>query len=124
MPTALTIIKGMAGGFGLALPDALAPHLQPLQPLLASMGINYYLGGGTLFIETWAWIAVAALITFALPNTQQIMRRFDPALDFQAGGERWLTWRASPGWAAAIAALALASMLALNRPAEFLYFQF
>ena len=52
------------------------------------------------------------------------MRRFDPALDFQASGRQWLAWRASPAWAAAIAVLALASMLALNRPAEFLYFQF
>jgi hypothetical protein len=41
-----------------------------------------------------------------------------------SGVLRWLTWRASPAWAAAIAALALASTLALNRPAEFLYFQF
>ncbi|SDM99534.1 D-alanyl-lipoteichoic acid acyltransferase DltB, MBOAT superfamily [Janthinobacterium sp. OK676] len=124
LATALTIIKGMAGGFGLALPDVLAPHLLPLQPVLGAMGMAYYLGGGTAFIESWTWIAVAALITFALPNTQQIMRHFDPALNFQAGGERMLAWRASPGWAAAIAVLALASMLALNRPAEFLYFQF
>ncbi|MEG0884878.1 MAG: MBOAT family protein, partial [Janthinobacterium sp.] len=124
LATALTIIKGMAGGFGLALPDVLASHLLPLQPVLGAMGMAYYLGGGTAFIESWTWIAVAALITFALPNTQQIMRHFDPALDFQAGGERMLAWRASPGWAAAIAVLALASMLALNRPAEFLYFQF
>lgn len=124
MPVALTILKGMAGGFGLALPDALAPHLLSLQPALAAMGMGFYLGGGTLFIETWTWIAVAACITFALPNTQQIMRRFDPALDFQASGRHLLTWRASPAWAAAIALLALASTLALNRPAEFLYFQF
>ncbi|MDO8033902.1 MBOAT family protein [Janthinobacterium sp. SUN128] len=124
MPVALTILKGMAGGFGLALPDALASHWQSLQPALAAMGMDFYLGGGTLFIETWTWIAVAALITFAMPNTQQIMRRFDPALDFQASGRHLLTWRASPAWAAAIALLALASMLALNRPAEFLYFQF
>ncbi|MED5596147.1 MBOAT family O-acyltransferase [Janthinobacterium sp. P210006] len=134
MPVALTIIKGMAGGFGLALPDALAAHLLPLHAALTAMGTGFYLGGGTVFIETWTWIAVAALLTFAMPNTQQIMRRFDPALDFQAsaaadgqggrGVRRLLTWRASPAWAAAIALLALASMLALNRPAEFLYFQF
>ena len=127
MATALTIIQGMAGGFGLDLPDALAPHLLPLQPVLAAMGMGYYLGGGTVFIESWTWIAVAALITFSMPNTQQIMRHFDPALDFPAGGRHlraWLTWRASPAWATAIAVLALASMLALNRPAEFLYFQF
>ncbi|MGK5045707.1 MBOAT family O-acyltransferase [Janthinobacterium sp. GB4P2] len=131
MASALTILKGMAGGFGLALPDALAPYLLPVQPMLASMGVSFYLGGGTAFMESWTWIAMAAVLVFTMPNTQQIMRRFGPALDFQesqaAAGQgvlRRLTWRASPAWAAAIAALALASMLALNRPAEFLYFQF
>ncbi|EZP39388.1 putative poly(Beta-D-mannuronate) O-acetylase [Janthinobacterium lividum] len=134
MASALTIFKGMGGGYGLALPDALAPYLLPAQPVLASVGVSFYLGGGTAFVESWTWIAMAAVLVFAMPNTQQIMRRFEPALDFQEGqatagagglgGLRWLTWRASPAWAAAIAALALASTLALNRPAEFLYFQF
>jgi D-alanyl-lipoteichoic acid acyltransferase DltB (MBOAT superfamily) len=131
MASALTILKGMGGGFGVTLPDALARYLLPVQPVLASMDVSFYLGGGTAFIESWTWIAMAAVLVFALPNTQQIMRRVAPALDFQASGaagavvvSRRLTWRASPAWAAAIAALALASMLALNRPAEFLYFQF
>ncbi|WP_426070256.1 MBOAT family O-acyltransferase [Janthinobacterium sp. DSP2-3-3] len=132
--SALTILKGMAGGFGMALPDALIPYLLPVQPMLASMGVSFYLGGGTAFMENWTWIALAAGLVFGMPNTQQIMRRFGPALDFSqaqaAAGQgglgvlRRLTWRASPAWAAVIAALALASMLALNRPAEFLYFQF
>ena len=131
MPVALTILKGMAGGFGLALPDALAAYLLPLQPMLAALGVVFYLGGGTAFVETWTSIALAALIAFGLPNTQQIMRRFEPALDFHGaaaakrhGVARWLTWRATPAWAGAIALLALASLLALNRPAQFLYFQF
>ena len=131
MPVALTILKGMAGGFGLALPDALAAYLLPLQPMLAALGVVFYLGGGAAFVETWASIALAALIAFGLPNTQQIMRRFEPALDFHGaaaakrhGVARWLTWRATPAWAGAIALLALASLLALNRPAQFLYFQF
>ena len=131
MPVALTILKGMAGGFGLALPDALAAYLLPLQPMLAALGVVFYLGGGTAFVETWTSIALAALIAFGLPNTQQIMRRFEPALDFHGaaaakrhGAARWLTWRATPAWAGAIALLALASLLALNRPAQFLYFQF
>ena len=103
MPAALTILKGMAGGFGLALPDALAAYLLPLQPMLAALGVVYYLGGGAAFVETWTWITLAALIAFGFPNTQQIMRRFEPALDFDAaaavnrhGVARWLSWRATP----------------------------
>lgn len=133
MASALTIIKGMAGGFGMALPDALASRAPSLQRLLETMGVTFYLGEDVQFVKTWTWISIAALLAFAFPNTQQIMRRCAPALDFQRARiakatdlnmARLLTWRASPAWAAAIALLALASILALNRPADFLYFQF
>ncbi|PIF12698.1 MBOAT family O-acyltransferase [Janthinobacterium sp. 13] len=133
MATSWQILQGMAGAHGVAAPDVLASRVPPLQHLLEATGMTFYLGGGRLFVETWTWIAIAALLAFAFPNTQQIMRRCGPALDFQRahpagitgpGMTRLLTWRASPAWAAAIALLALASILALNRPAEFLYFQF
>lgn len=133
MATSWTILQGMAGAHGVAVPDVLASGVPSLQHLLETTGTTFYLGGGRLFVETWAWIAIAALLAFAFPNTQQIMRRCEPALDFRrartAGTAsrdmaRLLTWRASPAWAAAIALLALAGILALNRPADFLYFQF
>ena len=133
LATALTILQGMAGGNGVAIPDALASRVLPLQRLLEAVGVTFYLGEGFQFVKTWIWISIAALLAFAFPNTQQIMRRCEPALDFQrsrtggaasAGVARRLTWRGSPAWAAAIALLALASILALSQPAEFLYFQF
>lgn len=120
---ALAILDGMYGRHGLALPDALAPHLLALQPLLAAIGLTFYLGGGTAFIDSWSWIAIAALLAFACPNTQQIMRLVLPVPDARPATSH-LAWQPSRRWAAAIAVLALASMLSLNRPAEFLYFQF
>jgi len=93
--------------------------------------VTSYLGGGSAFIESWGWIAFAASVTFLFPNTQEIARRYEPALDFslQAVGSsgpvaRALVWRPTFAWALAIGLLALASLLALNRPADFLYFQF
>jgi hypothetical protein len=131
MATAMQIVHGMAGGFGIALPESLAQQLHALRPLFESMGFSFYLGGGTTFVETWMWIAIAAIIAFAFPNTQEITRRFEPALDFAHAHDpsvpriaRILTWRPSRRWAIAIALLALTSILSLNRPAEFLYFQF
>jgi D-alanyl-lipoteichoic acid acyltransferase DltB (MBOAT superfamily) len=131
MATALPIVHGMVGGFGIALPESLAQQLHALRPFLESMGFKFYLGGGTTFVETWMWIAIAATIAFAFPNTQEITRRFEPALDFVRAHEsgmpriaRILSWRPSLRWAIAIALLALTSILSLNRPAEFLYFQF
>jgi alginate O-acetyltransferase complex protein AlgI len=131
LATALTILRGMAGVFGVALPDSIASRLHVLQPLFDMLGVRTYLGGGGVFVETWAWILAAGALSFCCPNTQEIMRRFAPALDFaRTRGQpvpalaRALTWRPSRAWAVALALLALASLLSLNRPAEFLYFQF
>lgn len=131
LTTALTILRGMHGGFGVALPDSIMHGLHAVQPLLARMGVSTYLGGGSVFIEAWGWIAFAALIAFLFPNTQEIMRRYEPALDFVPGADdmsgrlgRALVWAPTRKCAVAIGVLALASLLALNRPADFLYFQF
>ncbi|OYO27858.1 MBOAT family protein [Janthinobacterium sp. PC23-8] len=123
LASALAILGGLYGGNGLALPDALARHLAPVQPLLVAMNVSFYLGGGAAFIDSWGWIGLAALLAFGCPNTQQIMRLVEPALDAKPASSR-MAWRPTRYWAAAMAGLALASMLSLNRPAEFLYFQF
>lgn len=131
MPTALTILHGMHGGFGIALPDSIMQRMHGLQPLCERLGVQSYLGGGSAFIEVWGWIVFAAAVSFLCPNTQQIVRHYEPALDFDpvpgsATGprSRTLAWAPTGFWAVAIGILALASLLALNRPADFLYFQF
>lgn len=129
--TAWTILQGMFGANGIALPDSIFRHLAPIQRGLHTLGVTSYLGGGSVFVESWSWIFIAAVLVFAFPNTQEILGRFGPALDFQRNNEivgnamaRKLIWRPSRRWTVAIAVLALVSVLSLNRPAEFLYFQF
>ncbi|WP_426116149.1 MBOAT family O-acyltransferase [Massilia sp. PWRC2] len=129
--TAWIILQGMFGANGIALPDSIFRHLAPMQRYFEILGVTSYLGGGSVFVESWSWIFVVAIIIFAFPNTQQILNRFDPALDFrrnpEVGGDamaRMFTWYPTRSWAVVTAALALASLLSLNRPAEFLYFQF
>ena len=85
------------------------------------------MGGGTRFIQTYCWVGVAAALAFLFPNTQQIMGRYDPALDYDPardGIAGRLAWRPARRWAAWAGVLCLASLLSLSRPAEFLYFQF
>jgi hypothetical protein len=131
LDTSWEIARGMAGGFGVALPDAIGSHLGAFGSVLEDLGVSYYLGGGMRFIENWSWILFAAAIAFLLPNTQQITRRFEPALDFLPAAHpnsscaaHWLTWFPSRRWAMLLGVLAVASLLSLNRPNEFLYFQF
>ena len=127
LPKALWILKGMAGGFGIGLPDAFGYQLGALKPLLEQWGVTFYLGGGSRFIQTWSWVACAAAIAFLMPNTQELMHRFAPALDWAADArarKRVIAWQPNMRWAAAIGVLTVFSLLSLNRPTEFLYFQF
>jgi hypothetical protein len=79
-------------------------------------------------VEVYAWTFVAASIAFFAPNTQQILRRFDPALDYREADCSAillpLQWRPTAWWAAGIGVIGVACFLALSRPTEFLYFQF
>ena len=124
---AATIVQGMFGAYGVALPDSVGNHLGALRTTLERAGIGFYMGGGTRFIQTWSWVAAGAALAFYFPNTQQIMGRYDPALDYDAardGSAGRLAWRPARRWAAWAGVLCLASLLSLSRPAEFLYFQF
>jgi hypothetical protein len=115
----------MAGHSGVTLPDAIGARLGGFAHTLEQLGIGWSLGGGTQFIETWTWVVVAALVAFFAPNTQQIMHRFSPALDHDGtAAPARLSWLPAPRPALAAGLLAVACMLALSRPSEFLYFQF
>lgn len=114
-PQALSIVGAMAGCNGTSLPEALAPRLLAVQPLLDALGIDYHGGGGTRFAQTYAWVTLAAAIVWLMPNTQQIMALRPPGR---------IAWRPQRRWAVGVAVLSLACLLSLGRPAEFLYFQF
>ena len=123
------IIKGMIGIFGIGIPHAIGTHFGTLKTTLEEMGVTFFLGGGTRFVETWLWVFLAGYIAFMLPNTQQLMRKFEPALDFdseknQPKHMKNLIWSPTPGCAFVMSIITLAGLLSLNHPAEFLYFQF
>jgi len=126
---ALDIVAGMAGIHGVGLPESLGTHLGGLRAVLEDAGVDFYLGGGTRFVQTFAWVTVAGFLAFLFPNTQQIMRRFEPALDYRPRADSEpsvikLDWTPGARWAGALGICFLFSLLSLTRPAEFLYFQF
>lgn len=107
-PAAARILRGMVGMNGVPLPDSYARLAAPLGLSTAQLPLFQ----GT---EQIAMVSLAALLCFALPNVAQ-------AFEFLPGG-RW-QWRGTRRQAVA-AGLALgAAILSLNRPSEFLYFQF
>jgi D-alanyl-lipoteichoic acid acyltransferase DltB (MBOAT superfamily) len=128
--TAFSVLRGIFGLNGAAIPAAILTRLDMLQPLTDALHIGTFLGGGANFIANYLWIAAAAFITFAFPNTQELLRRYVPALpdSRQASKPAFalfpLRWRPTVSWAVAIGLAGAAGALSLTRPSEFLYFQF
>jgi D-alanyl-lipoteichoic acid acyltransferase DltB (MBOAT superfamily) len=70
-------------------------------------------------------VATMLLLVWFAPNTQQIMRRFNPALgvlDDKTPGK--LIWRPSYTWVLAHAIVAFLGVLSISELSEFIYFRF
>ncbi len=123
--TAQRLWASMLGFNGIVLPEHYASIA--LFQTLGSFGIRFaavplYAGGWQL-----ADLALALALVWFLPNTQQIMRRFKPALGVVVDlGGRGLAWRPSmlAGVATGIAAAFLFARTLQKQPGEFIYFQF
>jgi len=128
LATANQIVMGMLGGHGAAVPDALASRLGSAWAPLQALGVGTFLGGGGTFVETWLWVLAAALLAFLAPNSQEIMRRFEPALPEEGRpsppGASRLVWLPCRRHAVLVGLVLAIGLLALSRPTEFLYFQF
>jgi alginate O-acetyltransferase complex protein AlgI len=75
-----------------------------------------------------ARMVVAFAIVWFLPNTQQILARFRPALDRtvwdEAVGRLRILWFPNIGWALVLSGVFVACLTGLKDPSTFLYFQF
>lgn len=133
--SAMTILAGMGGANGIALPNAVAVQLGGLWDLLAAVGVTTYLGGGNDFVFTWLWLAFLIPVALIMPNTQQIMARFEPALRPHQSEDRqelipmsfWVErvrWQPTAGWGITLGIIAALGVLSMSSISEFLYFQF
>jgi hypothetical protein len=102
-----------------------APSTGSALNLLAGMiGLH---GSGTAGIPAReiAWLAALYGIVWGLPNTQEIMREYKPALARVLPGPGPLfAWRTTPGWAVISGIGAAIGAMAIGGTTEFIYFQF
>lgn len=124
------ILEGMAGLNGVGLPAAVFERLGSVaQGLQSYFSVSQEVSAKELLLDM-AWVVGLLTIALALPNTLQILGRFEPALDVQAAtGLRRaagsiVEWRPSLPWAAAISVIAALAIVRLGGPSEFLYWQF
>jgi alginate O-acetyltransferase complex protein AlgI len=125
---ALDVLSGMVGLNGIAVPRGLVEPLGLVDVAQRFFAIDD--GGATEFILTNAWIFALFLIATLLPNSLQILARYEPALDV---GQRpahtpklagLLRWQPTVAWAFAVGVAAAAAILRLSAESEFLYWQF
>lgn len=76
----------------------------------------------------WLGLAAGYCIVWFLPNTQQILLRFKPALELPRSdkdvGPLHLFWRPTVAWGIGLGLVAFYTLIRMQNPSSFLYFQF
>jgi alginate O-acetyltransferase complex protein AlgI len=84
---------------------------------------------GAVDLATLTWVAICGFIVWGLPNSQQLLQKYQPAIETYPGIMKarrifWFEWQPNIPWAMAIGTTAIASIGMLSRIREFLYFAF
>ena len=121
---ATVMLTGMSGwnGIEMSLLSTNLPFLSAIQGVESSESLDLVSGEGLLW-SLWLFV-----FTLVVPNTQQFMRRYRPAVEEPPAPESpllaRLVWRPGRAYASLAVVIALASLLNLSDVSEFLYFQF
>jgi alginate O-acetyltransferase complex protein AlgI len=128
---AIDLVKGIVGLNGLGLPQDLLGRLGPLAGILHGIGVVGEAGSGQDLISTGKLVCLLLFIALALPNTLQILDRYEPALGVRPGSTKLsigktgiLKWDPSLPWAIAMSVIATIAFVSIGGPSEFLYWQF
>lgn len=125
--SALSILQAMSGANGITVPTNW-PGAWYIYAGLDRIGFMAQLGTPASHFDPAGnspfWIVALLLIAWVMPNTQQFMARFEPALEPSTSLPKRPVWSVSLGWAAFIGVMAAAALLQMAEISEFLYFQF
>lgn len=127
--TASNIVFGMIGANGVELPDSVYDKLSSMGLPLSTMNFASGLPNYFDLVDFLVWLFIAGPIALLLPNTLQIMDRFEPAIGIKASESSnflrfRIRWSASPIWTIIIAIVAFAAIANIGGYTEFLYWQF
>jgi alginate O-acetyltransferase complex protein AlgI len=110
--------------------DAMRIWQAMLSPSPAALAVFWPDAAGDIFAKPTALFLTAAALIIFFPNTQQLMRRYRPAIDF----DRWrkvgrpaldFAFRPTPAWALGIGLILFLGLAFILRGAtEFIYFNF
>ncbi len=129
LTSALSILKGMVGLNGVVLMEQWLPKLGAFGDYLIAIGVEfghpfYY----TNFPEAKFVLIATFLIAWCLPNTHEIMAKYETALVHsalkQTTPQTWCSWSPNLRWAILGGLVFAISLAKFNKLSEFLYFQF
>jgi alginate O-acetyltransferase complex protein AlgI len=126
---AVEVFRGMLGTHGIELPQLFAEKLwaKGLPHHLVSIAVAT---SGKEFIMMYAWLMAVLLIALLLPNSVQIMARYEPVLGAKerpanTGLSRLaMHWNPTLFWAVLMALMATVALMRVGGHSEFLYWQF
>ena len=136
MNGAINILHSMVGAKGISLPSSMADNIGILFSWFTKYGVLVFDDGmfrnnvfGHSPLEGFVWIVILFIITLLMPNTQQIMRSYNPKFEVWTGkilkpAIKWLEWKPNLYWGIFVTAMLVISIINISKYSEFLYFQF
>jgi alginate O-acetyltransferase complex protein AlgI len=126
MGGALDIFKGLFGLNGVALPFGIHERLGA--GLMGKLGVTVVTWESKDFVKMAMLIPALLAIALFLPNTQEVLAKYEPSLGFKSAparlGRVQVVWSPSLAWGIGVAAAAMIAIYQLAGPSEFLYWQF
>jgi uncharacterized membrane protein len=126
-----SILRGMVGLNGIGLPPSMFDRVAAFAARLPGLVYPSQELSATDLVMATAWVLGLLSAVLLLPNTLQVMDRFEPALTASRATlidigwlRRTLAWSPSLAWATAMAVLLVAAVLRIGGQSEFLYWQF
>ena len=96
--------------------------IEMLAGMFGQHGFGTSFGSGS---RELLWIILLYAIVWGLPNTQQLLDRYEPTLgSIRPYPIGWLRWRANLTWGILLGAGFATALLAMGGTSEFIYFQF
>ena len=123
--TATEILRGLFGANGIAMPEGIVGRLGPLAQIIAADSQPLL-----EFVTSFGWLGALLFIALALPNSLELMSKFDPVLGMEQRERDHpalfasLRWSPTLVWGVFVSCLVAAAVLRLGGPSEFLYWQF
>lgn len=122
--------EAMSGHNGIALPRSIQPAPGTFSEM-ATTRLGFHFDGmfnSLAFGDVPSGLVLLALlvvVVFALPNTQELLRSVDPALNWRPRRHQVaISWKPSLRWAALAGCAFGLSVMALSHPVKFIYFNF